>query len=1501
MKNYIEEKKRETIEVYKTQPARIVSDYRREKEYMQGYHGRELLELIQNADDELTENQSKEVCISFHDDILTISNCGTPFSKEGVDSLMISNISDKKSRKKKVIGNKGTGFRAILGWAEKVMIHSGELHIAFSEEYSQKYLKSAIDIELGEDGVAILAFPEWIQEQYKEAFTTSISIKVKDDENIAEDIETQMKGIDGTLLLFLNMTESICINTDNSSVKYVRTINNNKVIIEKYEMGSKTEETIWLLNRREEQIGENSYTVAIAYRLDGKKPERQVVYNYFPTEVDFPYPVLLHANLNLDANRNHLLKGNEENKLILDTAATLLVDTALKLTEDEKTATYDALSIVIERKVMHKDLCDYNFQEILLDKVRTSKILPTVEEKYIAFSYSPVFYKSKLATVLKGEKFSKLLKYTDDKELVSYICSKTWGNCYNVGEISIFINDWTKDREISREHIEENVVLINALIEEFRYSYEKPKVNLLFCTDGYQAEWATPVYIKEKKMNVTEPPEFINMKFMDSEMKNELERYLGRDARTLVNRLPFFNIKEYNVDKIIEKMNVSIEEKIKTNDIDTAKKFSNQCLDWIWKNRNDVGGRIRIFLLTREGNLKKSDKLYIGNEYGNKVCEDLFYGVCTNIFVEDIRKKLEEDHEDWEILDFLKQLSLAKYPRKIESSVWGVAGKQDYENKFWGSISFPIKLEKENFSCLSEFDGTRQIVGTVTDVEYLSDILNKSSTQAIVAWINNDKVLSDILFSEYDKNAAIKVCWGKKRNFKVFPKQKVYSYIRWRFQTSRWIEVGEKRYDISSCILKPVGEQFAPLLVQPDIDNYIKGLEGNKKQLRIEYENIFKQLGVYKEYDELSIRLVYLLLYNLPKNDREGKIASSIYKVLAKSQRKMVHVPERGVFLKTGSVWGNHGYQKVADTFYLDKRGVCKNICDTYNLIDLPVRLNSEKIEDWFGIKKLVLRGNVIGEPQQHQLNKTFENDFQKYKIAAFCYRIDNNPSESELHKIKELSVVLCVQVKAEYNGEEVVLEDYDYISEDGEVYYLQVPNSLQETGLHSCEMGIAISNILCDMLNSVSLYEKFRDLYMHEHQVRKKIILDDIVDETIFERSIKALSMYKNNKEEFLAIVKGLARTEYDDCSGVFGKIDYEHLSSIANASLIIDCFRMIGTDIAEYNTETTTQKLSLLPYYRDKVEGLRTKYREQYKNSLFNKMKMESIEEKKKLVDKFLEYENCEIPIMDSVLFDCEQIFMQEMGIELHCKEIDLNTLFKENQMQLERDLSTTEFLDDFLKISVNASLLYYAEFEILKNSYEAYVNEQNKMSTINNSKDNLFFDVEVFKVKTVPNNLQGNTPGKKRLKLGYSEKSSVQKKENADIGFKGEEYAYKHLKSKYRIVSWVSENARKAKENPEGSADFGYDMEYLDSNEKKIYVEVKASVSDVIEFHMTSSEYNFAKKHSREYIVLFVARVMSDSPEIYILDDVITENGFNTKSYSVREDEYTITAKVESRNRL
>ena len=50
---------------YKDDHGRITSDHNQEQEAIQSYHGREILELLQNADDEMIDLLSKEARLSF--------------------------------------------------------------------------------------------------------------------------------------------------------------------------------------------------------------------------------------------------------------------------------------------------------------------------------------------------------------------------------------------------------------------------------------------------------------------------------------------------------------------------------------------------------------------------------------------------------------------------------------------------------------------------------------------------------------------------------------------------------------------------------------------------------------------------------------------------------------------------------------------------------------------------------------------------------------------------------------------------------------------------------------------------------------------------------------------------------------------------------------------------------------------------------------------------------------------------------------------------------------------------------------------------------------------------------------------------------------------------------------------------------------------------------------------------------------------------------------------
>lgn len=117
-----------------------VADFNRENELSKEYNGRQILELIQNADD---ANASKiEISINTSSKELSIYNDGEPFNFEGIKSIMIANISSKVTTN--YIGNKGLGFRSLLFWAEKIRIISGGYIFIFLQKLQKRYQKNLI-------------------------------------------------------------------------------------------------------------------------------------------------------------------------------------------------------------------------------------------------------------------------------------------------------------------------------------------------------------------------------------------------------------------------------------------------------------------------------------------------------------------------------------------------------------------------------------------------------------------------------------------------------------------------------------------------------------------------------------------------------------------------------------------------------------------------------------------------------------------------------------------------------------------------------------------------------------------------------------------------------------------------------------------------------------------------------------------------------------------------------------------------------------------------------------------------------------------------------------------------------------------------------------------------------------------------------------------------------------------------------------------------------------
>jgi hypothetical protein len=1509
MRSYIENCVQTMKNEYKNNPKRIRSDYNREREAIEVYKGRELLELIQNADDELLDDMSREIRLSFINGILRISNNGSPFSEDGIDSLMYSNIS-AKAQKKDVIGNKGTGFRAILGWAKEIRVNSGDLSIRFSDSYAQNVL---FEILKGTDQIksskkyraATLVFPEWVDDINERNYTTDIFIHIDNDQAIIEDICKQLNDIDCELLLFLNRTEELIVETESRIVKYRKHIQDgDKILIEEYVDGELIDQQEWRLNRKNGEFEGKHFSIVVAYNPNGLKQKRQVIYSYFPTDVEFPFPVLLHANFNLNSDRNHLIKNNNANHFILEQASKLLIDTAIKLTEDE--VSYASLMILAPQKPISKELADYGFNEILNDEIKHNRLFPTVNSRYISFDECPKFYTSYLSQYLDGEGFDDLLIYTKNEVICNLIKKLNHMSypVYSYDDIIKKIDKWAKSNTPDNRIIKMHAYCAIGFLQHYENSIEaknhKKMPLLIYDTDGKLVTHENSVFLKDRNSDISNPPSFAQIKFMHPDMRSSFEEILKVSGRNLASMLSLFGVKEYNTARIIEKMNSVIKKLLDADKVAMAKQFCESEMKWIWENRQileSAGEKIKIYLITRSGEVRISDELYMGKEYGNQICENLFEGLFEDKFVDDIKKHINTGESSMqEITAFLQTLGLDKFPKKKTKKIHP---NKSYKSRLLEGLHFPFTLPGDMFKDLNDI--TNRVISVTADVtiiEELEVILENCDSQHIIEWIKADSMLSQILYTRKEiSNSRVDIKWDMKHIYRYLPLDKIYAYIYWKFETIPWIKVGDKRFKMSECILSKIGTILEPILVEPDIEYYIKDIEGSKSRIKTDYEYIFGKLGVENDFADLTSEKIYTVLNLLPEINSSESIAKRFYAALAKSDRAISDIELRcqefDKYMELGQVLCNTGYQKIKEAWYLDGKSICDKIANTYNLIEIPKRQNSSRIRRLLGVEKLVLKGEVVGNPEVHPENLLFQRDFILYKPMAFCYRLDSS-TKDEARRFSELDIILCTNLTARYTEKEIELDDYDFILRDSKTFYLKIPKTLKSLDemKRNVSFSAAIANVLCSFIDVSESFASFRELYGTNDYSRKELINQIFEDDSILERAKIELNYSEDTKEEYIRILSKCSGKKPHEVADLAADIDFDNLTAISNAKLIINCFKKLGVEIDEYNAEQPSTSIDLYNYYQSELSKLLPKYENLYKIHHFYRLKGKGIEEKKKLVELFLNYEYINPQIRNSVNFDCEAELISQLGIKKDAEDVDLVSLYNKNYSEWKARLKNTEYLNEFLSIPVNMSCVYYAEYYELNKAYSELLSLRLADGEETEDGNEEVIKPEVLRPTTTPAPKDVSTNGKNGNKrTGFTPPKDLEK-----IGFMGEKYVFDMLKEQYSSIKWVSENAKVIGINPEGRAGLGYDIEYLDEKGNRRFVEVKSSKTTEIVFYLSDSEFDFAIKHVSDYAIFFVSEVRSKNPKILLLDNVFLGNDFNIKNYSLdTKKEYKVSANI------
>lgn len=281
----------------------IPSRYNTEQNYKKRYKGREILELIQNAEDanaselifDFNKNQQK----------IIISNNGENFSLSGYRSLLYPNISSKP--KGVYIGQKGLGFRALINWATEISILSNNLKITFSKDLSSKLLEKLKVSNPELKDVVNMEFLSIPTIEEVQNFSSGVKIELTYDEKI--DFEKQFNTIDSECFFFLKNLKSI--KTPLLSI--------NKPVLNNVLTKEITEKLPDIYYEKEEL--ENKSKREIFYNIKlvwnpNKNYKDFPLYTYFRTNVKIGSPILIHAGFDLSDDRNSIEITERNNFLV---------------------------------------------------------------------------------------------------------------------------------------------------------------------------------------------------------------------------------------------------------------------------------------------------------------------------------------------------------------------------------------------------------------------------------------------------------------------------------------------------------------------------------------------------------------------------------------------------------------------------------------------------------------------------------------------------------------------------------------------------------------------------------------------------------------------------------------------------------------------------------------------------------------------------------------------------------------------------------------------------------------------------------------------------------------------------------------------------------------------------------------------------------------------------------------------------------------------------------
>lgn len=1363
---------------YLNDPLRILEDYRKEKEKIEEYDGRQLLEMLQNADDEAITKKDKTCFIRLTESQLTIANNGRRFSEGGIESLMYSNISPKVLEQNKV-GQKGLGFRSILSWADKITIKSYDFAVEFSESNAKEFLNDLIEenpsirSELHkkeknvEHPIATLRCPKILKEipQDLTLYDTYIVIDLK--ELPSNEVQEQISNeINKEVLLFLNNLEKIIIESPKRNFEIKKDVDGNKATIYEIDFDTgKKEDKVWNLKTRNGKHNDKNYELKIAWndQLDDKIGR---LYSYFKTNVKFPFPALIHGTFDLTSDRNHFTKKSEHNVFLIDELIQLIIDTALEISCAEVSYMPIKLLSIQGRENFDSFFDDNDFAELLKDKILENKIFPVISNQYISFENTPVFYRNNYAEILPKEKFPKIMLYNEDTEIIETV---KWLKINQSIDKEHFFNSIS---EISNQlSIIQRAKLISYITKDYSDSDTARSAlpNIFIDQDNQIIDSNSEIFLPPSGENI-EIPIKLNLKIINSNLFKLLKNSFGSEnAEVIEDRLKLFGIKVYRFGEIFRRIvsdhnSNSVSYKSKRDSVRglLLNLYELYALN-IDKEAIDINipSNISIPILNRNNGVTKVNNVYLGKDYENKLCEVL-YGYAKTKLVGSPKVLGLNGKEN--IIDFLKWLGVELLPRKKS-----IRAENDYGEFAVQNFPFKDKRIYWNDATLNSFKRLKQKGYWIRDImvetiEDLDNLLSNNSNENILFWLHIDSRLT--VPNETNSNSQLKIDISSKRYYSLIKNNDLPSYLLWKIRQINWIKTETDKIvkPTDCCISKTISKDFSPFIEIPQI-NYDNQLFKEQKISKDTIDYFLLKVGVNKEISDFRTDTIYSMLSDLKNIDKDGNKAKLIYRELSENlddKKINPNAKEYISFINNGSVFckknGEFSYEPVTNVYYVEDKTFGEDIISQFYTIEIDRRKGAKKIKALFGVTPLENLEFVLNSnPILHKLNDLFQKEIDVLKPYFYAFRLSKDIDGKELTWIKNSKITLCTKIETSYkhNGEikEFKLKPYEfiYIEKKNEVFLL-VDDGNKFNSIADLQSDYRFPDSISEIYSSILKVDLHRGSFyrLFESNPGKRIYiiktyLDDpnleklksakqklnVVDDPKIQFWFSILSTlnkdyeyrkYKN--DEFINLIQ----TTINININAF-KLIYDDINDISNFPTLINLFKGLYFDISDFNNNSTVA-INVIPYFEDQIHQLKSDYQLKFEALLYHQLEDKTIDEKGKYLDLRFYFETFnQFNLENTINVDVEKLFTDTISNAFHVdlsqdsETVDLTEIYQSNKKKLAVLIKPLD--KNLLNVIIEnndtlRSLIYFAEYQNIIDNYNASVKEtENKKEIRFNNK--------------------------------------------------------------------------------------------------------------------------------------------------------------------------------------